>query len=150
MMCARHEGDKVSGRFAVLTITAFAVVLSAAVAAGTVWAAEGREAVEAGIDDKCRSKPADFQVPEGKTATDFKREVLEAGKSCHEGGEPENVGFSIKGRRGKDVYYWSRYKNNKPYEKGGPLKNLELEYGEYTLTAAGGAGAKVRISYKLK
>jgi hypothetical protein len=105
---------------------------------------------KARIDEECRSHPATFTIPEGKTAHEFKSSGLEAGKACHEGGAPENKGFAIRDSKNQPVYMWSQYKDQKPYEKGGPLSSLTLDAGEYTLSVAGGAGAKVEISFKLK
>lgn len=135
-----------------LFLLAIAVLLVAG--AGTIKlaiSAEGeKESVRAYIDDECRSNPAEFSVPEGKTATGFSSSGVKEGKACHDGGAPENVGYSIRDGKGKPVYMWSRYKDQPPYEKGGPLSSVELYPGDYKLTVAGGAGAEVVVSYTLK
>ena len=106
--------------------------------------------VKAHIDADCKSHPKDFTVPDGKTAVDFKKVELDPGKACHDSGAPENKGFSIRNDKNKHVYMWSQYQDQQPYEKGGPLSSLTLPPGKYTLTVAGGANAKIEISYKLK
>lgn len=106
--------------------------------------------VKAWIDKDCRSHPGTFEVPAGETARDFKSRKLEPGSACHEEGAPENVGFAVRDPKGRPVYMWSRYKDQKPYEKGGPLESLNLGPGEYTLSVAGGAGASIELSFVLK
>jgi len=145
-------GSKVFGSFAGL------IVLTAVTAA--VWLAAPRAltkdadgdalTVTARIDQDCKSLPQTFEVPSGKTAHAFKKLALEPGSSCHGGGVPENQGFMIRDSHNKPVYMWSQYQKQPPYEKGGPLSALTLEAGSYTLSVAGGAGAKIELSYKLK
>ena len=106
--------------------------------------------IKATIDNQCRSHPKAFTVPAGKSAHSFKSGGLKAGAACHEGGAPENKGFAIRDAKNRPVYMWSQYKNQAPYEKGGPLSSLSLNAGEYTLSVAGGAGAEIELSYKLK
>ena len=107
--------------------------------------------VSASIDADCRSHPATFTVPDGKTAAEFKSHGLEPGAACHgTGAPPENKGFAIRDAKGRQIYTWSQYQTQPPYEKGGPLGSLTLAPGEYTLSVAGGAGAKIELSYRLK
>lgn len=110
----------------------------------------GPPAVSATIDAKCGSHPGTFVVPAGKTAHGFKSGGLVAGKACHGGGAPENKGFAVRDSKNNPIYMWSQYKDQPPYEKGGPLSGLSLGPGEYTLSVAGGAGARIELSYKLK
>ena len=107
--------------------------------------------VKASIDADCRSHPTTFTVPDGKTAAEFKSQGLEPGAACHgTGTPPENKGFAIRDAKSRQVYTWSQYQTQPPYEKGGPLGSLTLAPGEYTLSVAGGAGAKIELSYRLK
>jgi hypothetical protein len=110
----------------------------------------GDATVTARIDQECKSLPQTFEVPPGKTAHAFKKLALEAGTACHDSGAPENQGFAIRDGKNKPVYMWSQYQDQPPYEKGGPLSALALESGSYTLSVAGGAGAKIELAYKLK
>jgi hypothetical protein len=115
--------------------------------------AQGQQgaSVVATIGADCLSKPTNFTVPDGKTAYNFNVAKLEPGAACHgETTPPENKGFSIRDGKGRPIYTWSQYQTQTPYEKGGPLKNLTLIPGSYTLSIAGGAGAKVELSYQLK
>jgi hypothetical protein len=106
--------------------------------------------VKAEIDKECKSHPETFTVPAGKTAKNFKKVAFEAGKACHDSGAPENKGFAVRDSKNRPVYMWSRYKDQPPYEKGGPLESLTLQEGEYTLSVAGGAEAKIEISFELE
>jgi len=107
--------------------------------------------VTAHIDSECRSHPGTFKVPEGLHAAGFSKKGPTTGKSCHEEeGAPENSGFAIRDQKGRPVYLWSRYKDDEPYEKGGPLGSLRLGPGDYTLSVAGGAGARIELSYVLE
>ncbi|MFO8058043.1 MAG: hypothetical protein R6V10_12170 [bacterium] len=106
--------------------------------------------VKAEIDKECKSHPETFTVPEGKTAKDFKKLGFEAGEACHDSGAPENQGFAVRDSKNRPVYMWSQYKDQPPYEKGGPLESLTLEGGEYTLSVAGGAGAMIELSYEVE
>lgn len=115
--------------------------------------AQGQQglSVSAAIGADCQSRPATFTVPDGKTAHSFNVEKLEPGTACNgESANPENKGFSIRDGKGRPVYTWSQYQTQTPYEKGGPLKSLTLIPGTYNLSMAGGAGAKVELSYQLK
>ena len=143
----------------ILAALAAAAVLAASLA-GCMLISEGLSAdppaepdrlpLKAWIDDQCQSHPAALKVPDRKTALDFKRTALEPGKPCKPGEPLDNHGFAIRDHQNRAVYVWSQYKNQPPYEKGGPLEKLALPPGEYTLTVAGGAGAKVELSYRLK
>jgi len=109
-----------------------------------------RISIKAWIDEKCQSHPGNFKVPNAKTAFDFKRDSLAPGVACKAGETVENKGFAIRDSKNQPVYMWSQYKDQTPYEKGGPLANLTLSPGEYILSVAGGKNAKVEISYRLK
>jgi hypothetical protein len=127
------------------------IVAALIFAAALTAIAEQAQSVSASIGTDCQSKPATFSVPDGKTAYAFNVAKLEPGSACHgEAAPPENKGFSIRDGKGRQVYTWSQYQTQTPYEKGGPLKNLTLIPGSYTLSMAGGAGAKVELSYQLK
>lgn len=128
------------------TITLAALMLAAALVAHS----QAAQSISAAIGPDCQSKPATFTVPDGKTALSFTLVGLEPGKACDGGAAPENKGYAIRDGKGRPVYTWSQYQTQAPYEKGGPLKNLTLIPGSYTLTVAGGAGAKVELSYQLK
>jgi len=110
----------------------------------------GRLTISAGIDADCKSQPVELTVPGGKTAHQFKLEKLEPGKACQDGSVPENKGYAFRDQQNRPVYMWSQYQDNPPYERGGPLSSLSLAPGVYTLSVAGGAGAKVELSYQLK
>ena len=119
----------------------------------TAYLAQGQEGrkVSAMIGADCQSRPVTFTIPDGKTAYSFTLDRLEPGSACHgEAAAPENKGFSIRDGKGRQLYTWSQYQTQAPYEKGGPLKNLTLVPGSYTLSMAGGAGARVELSYQLK
>ncbi len=127
--------------------------LAAALILAAALTAIGQQSltVSASIGTDCQSKPASFTVPDGKTAYSFNVAKLEPGTACHgETAAPENKGFSIRDGKGRPVYTWSQYQTQTPYEKGGPLKTLTLIPGTYSLSMAGGAGAKVELSYQLK
>ncbi len=109
-----------------------------------------RSTIKAEIDDECKSHPHTFTVPAGKTAKDFKKENFQAGKACHDSGAPENKGFAVRDSKNHPVYMWSQYKDQPPYEKGGPIGGLSLEEGEYTLSVAGGAEAMIEMSYMVE
>jgi len=145
---------RVKGRVLMPAVFGFGVLLALVVMGGVGQGAdsktEDRLTVKAWIDDECRSHPAEFTIPAGKTGKDFISGGLQAGKACHEGGAPENKGFAIRDSKNRPIYMWSQYKDQKPYEKGGPLSALTLDPGDYTLSVAGGAGAGVELSYLLK
>jgi hypothetical protein len=106
--------------------------------------------VKAYIDDKCGQHTAKIIVAEGKTAFKFSAGDLVPGKACHDGGEPDNKGYDIRDSKNRIMYLWSQYKDLTPYEKGGPLPELELAAGEYSVSVAGGSGAEIEISYFIK
>lgn len=135
-------------KFIALTMVMIATVIG--LAAFLARGADGLT-VTAGIGSDCQSQPKTFTVPDGKTAVGFALVKLEPGSACHgESAPPENKGYSVRDGKGRPVYTWSQFQTQAPYEKGGPLANLSLIPGNYTLSVAGGAGAKVELSYRLK
>ena len=134
-----------------LSVLFLGAALAIVFAAAPTAIAQQPLTVSASIGTDCQSKPATFTVPDGKTAHSFNLAKLEPGAACHgEAAAPENKGFSIRDGKGRPVYTWSQYQTQKPYEKGGPLNSLSLIPGTYTLSMAGGAGARVELSYQLK
>lgn len=115
-------------------------------------AAEGGESAEwtASIDDECGSSPTVLVIPAGKKASGFKLKLLEEGVGCHEEGPPDNKGYAIRDSKNTPIYMWSQFEDRDPYEKGGPLSSLVLKPGEYTLSVAGGAGARVSLTYSME
>ncbi len=117
---------------------------------GEAVSADAPSLLTAVIDKECLSQPASLTVPEGKSASSFKLLGFQEGTACHEGGAPENKGYAIRDGKNNPAYMWSQYRDQKPYERGGPLESLVLKPGEYALSVAGGAGARVELSYELK
>ncbi len=149
--------DKTSGghsskrKIAATSLLVLAVLLPAIMAAPAAGGQTGQALVlKARVDDKCVPLPATLTVPAGKTAYNFSMGEFKPGKSCKDGSVPDQKGITIKNAKGDAIYIWSQYKQAKPYEKNGPLGSLELAPGDYALTAAGGAGAEVEVSYALK
>ncbi|MBW2734813.1 MAG: hypothetical protein JRH20_20695 [Deltaproteobacteria bacterium] len=105
--------------------------------------------VTARIGKKCTPQTATLVVPRGKKAVSFKLHQLRNGVKCGRAGRPESKGWGISKNGGK-VYYWSKWRNKKPSELGGPLKNLQLAPGSYQVFVDGGRGALARISYSLR
>ena len=100
------------------------------------------------ISGKCAPVPATITVPAGKTATSFKVVSLTNGTKCTVGGTPDAKGWSIKAAN-RTVYSWSKFKNNAPSERGGPLKALKLKPGKYKVYVDGGANAAVTIQWRM-
>ena len=107
------------------------------------------ESATASVDSNCALQAATIEVPSGKTATGFSVSYLEAGTKCKVGGTPDSQGWEIS-HGGVQKYHWSQFKTNAPSEHGGPLKNLLLVPGTYTVFVDGGAGAKAVVKYTVK
>ena len=107
------------------------------------------DSVTATIDGNCALKSVTITVPAGKTASGFSVATLEAGTKCKVGGVPDSKGWGIS-LNGAKKYYWSQFKSNAPTETGGPLSNVTLSAGTYTVFVDGGAGARAVINYTIK
>lgn len=104
--------------------------------------------VSATITSRCAPKNATIVIPKGKKANGFRIGRLDNGHKCKIGGKPDSKGWGIK-QGFKTLYYWSRFKNKKPHEKGGPLNKLQLGPGRYHIFVNGGRGAIAQVQYNL-
>lgn len=146
---AAHGPGRALG-MAVLCLAAAGLLLFSGAGSSADNRDSGRVTVKAWIDGECLSHPGKFSIPGGKTGAGFKAGQLKPGSSCHGGGVPENKGFSIRDGKNQLIYMWSQYRDQPPYEKGGPLEGLSPGEGEYALSVAGGAGAEIEISFELR
>ncbi|NPD84881.1 hypothetical protein HNS38_08940 [Lentimicrobium sp. L6] len=105
------------------------------------------EFLEASIDNSCNVKPAQINIPSGKTASSFQLISLIAGNNCYSGAKFTEKGFLIKNASGDMIYRYQINEEGQIYEPNGSLKDFKLSSGIYYLYVDGGTGAYVKLKF---
>lgn len=113
-------------------------------------AAAQEQTVISRIDAKCQRTRAEFQVPGGKVAQNFRIGQLDQGVGCETGSLIDTQRFAIKNAETeKIVYSYDRQRGGALQETPEKLSRLILPPGRFILSVAGGAGAVCALSFEL-
>lgn len=105
------------------------------IAGSEVFSEPGDFSVSATIDSDCYGHPAVFTIGAGLQAINFEIARIDPGRECVLGGHIDLRGFTLTG--GGVEYQYSKYKDNPPVVRGGPLVALVLTPDTYTLSLGG-------------
>ena len=122
---------------AIFTIVAGALALG--LVAGEALADRMRASGK--ISNSCAPDPGAFTVPGGKTASNFRVEGLNAGRTCTTGQPIQQKGFGIQNANRQTVFR---------YNGPASLNGLALAPGTYWLYVDGGIGAAVTVSFDVQ
>lgn len=143
LFSANFESIEINARFKIMkSIIVFIFVMAISFTGFTQ-----NEFFEASIDNNCNVKPAQINIPSGKTASSFQVTSLIAGNNCYSGAKFTEKGFVIKNTSGDLVFRYQINEEGQTYEPNGRLKDFKLNSGIYFLYVDGGKGAYVKLKF---